>query len=67
MPHRSLQGAPTESSENLTFGQISLRVRKDNVLNTFFSKSLFTKINKSNQFFFHPLPKIAKNGIRFIY
>ena len=29
MSHRSLQGAPTESSENLTKGQISLRVRKD--------------------------------------
>ncbi len=30
MSHRSLQGAPTESSENLTSGQISLRIRKDN-------------------------------------
>jgi len=29
MSHRSLKGAPTESSENLTKGQISLRVRKD--------------------------------------
>ena len=27
--HGSLQGAPTESSENLTKGQISLRIRKD--------------------------------------
>ena len=31
MSHRSLQGAPTESSENLTKGQISLRIRKDNM------------------------------------
>ena len=31
MSHRILQGAPTESSENLTKGQISLRVRKDTI------------------------------------
>ena len=29
MSHRNLQGAPTESSENLTLGQIPLRIRKD--------------------------------------
>ena len=27
--HRNLQGAPPESSENLTSGQIPLRIRKD--------------------------------------
>ena len=30
MSHMSLQGAPTESSENLTLSQISLRIRNDN-------------------------------------
>ena len=29
MSHRNLQGAPIESSENLTSGQIPLRIRKD--------------------------------------
>ena len=51
MSHRSLQGAPTESSENLTFGQISLRVRKDknnvkidfNIYNISFSIKIHTQ------------------------
>ena len=33
MSHRNLQGAPTESSENLTKGQIPLQIRKDNCFN----------------------------------
>ena len=32
MSHRSLQGAPTESSENSSNGRIPLRIRKDNRL-----------------------------------
>ena len=69
MSHRNLQGAPTESSENLTRGQIPLRIRKDNYRHKTNKTNKTNKTDKTNEInIFRTInKKLTKknNGFRF--